>query len=112
MHSTAILCEAKNEGLVHYPTALAPRSGSVPVTVHCADNAHTRSGYILGVLCTSSGSWSGTTPHCDCASGYQVVTVSGRQICQGELMLFTFSSHLYYSHTMFTIGKRMFHMSC
>ena len=90
MSLTAVLpnwCQAKSEGLVRYPTALAQSSGSVSVTAHCADNAHTRSGYSLGVLCSSSGSWSGTTPHCDCDTGYEDVTISGRQICQGVLTM-------------------------
>ena len=33
-------CRARNESLVHYPTTLAPVSGSVTVTIQCADNAH------------------------------------------------------------------------
>ena len=35
------MCEAKSEGLVRYPTTLAPVSGSVTVTTQCADNANT-----------------------------------------------------------------------
>ena len=35
------VCEAKSEGLVRYPTSLAPVSGSVTVTTQCADNANT-----------------------------------------------------------------------
>ena len=34
-------CEAKSEGLVRYPTTLAPVSGSVNVATECTDNAHT-----------------------------------------------------------------------
>ena len=78
-----ILCEAKSEGLVHYPTPLAPASGSVTVTTQCADNAHVRSGSSLSVRCTSSGTWSGTLV-CECDTGYRAVIVSGRQICQGN----------------------------
>ena len=33
------LCEARTEGLVRYPTTLAPTTGSVTVTAQCADNA-------------------------------------------------------------------------
>ena len=69
-------------GLVHYPTTIAPASGSVTVTTQCADNAH-RTSSSLSVSCTSSGSWSGTTPQCQCDTGYRAVTVSGRQICKG-----------------------------
>ena len=79
-----LLCEAKSEGLVRYPTTLAPASGSVTVTTQCADNAHVRSGSSLSIRCNSSGGWSGTTPVCECDAGYCAVIVSGRQICQGK----------------------------
>ena len=39
-------------GLVHYPTILAPVSGSVDVTTQCADNAH-RTSSSMSVICTS-----------------------------------------------------------
>ena len=83
MFSTSFLYHvARSVGLVRYPTTLAPASGSVTVTTQCADNAHFRSGSSLSVRCTSSGSWSGTTPVCECDTGYRAVSVSGRQICQ------------------------------
>ena len=76
-----ILCEAKTEGLVHYPTTLAPVSGSVTVTVQCADNAHSTIG--TNITCMSDGSWSGTV-HCQCNDGYILVEVShSKKICQG-----------------------------
>ena len=77
-----LACPAKSEGLVRYPTTLSPVSGSVSVTTQCADNAH-RTSSSLSVSCTSSGSWSGTTPQCQCDIGYSAVTVGGRQICKG-----------------------------
>ena len=80
-----IICEAKSEGLVRYPTTLPPVSGSVTVTTQCADNAHKTSSS-LTALCTSSGSWSGATPQCQCDTGYREVTVSGRLICQGYIL--------------------------
>ena len=70
-------------GLVHYPTTIAPASGSVTVTTQCADNAH-RTSSSLSVSCTSRGSWSGTTPRCQCDTRYRAVTVGGRQICKGS----------------------------
>ena len=76
------VCQAKSVGLVRYNTTLAPASGSVTVTTQCADNAHVKNGFSLIVTCTSTGSWSGTTPQCECDTGYRAVTVSGRQICQ------------------------------
>ena len=48
------VCEAKSEGLVRYPTTLAPVSGSVTVTTQCADNAN--SNWSEGAeMCQSSG---------------------------------------------------------
>ena len=82
--SVFIVCQARSVSLVRYPTALAPASGSVAVTTQCADNAHVRTGSSLSVRCSSSGSWSGTTPQCECDAGYRAVTVSGRQICQSK----------------------------
>ena len=73
------VCEAKSEGLVRYPTTLAPVNGSVNVTTQCADNAHIRSGSNLNVMCVSNGNWSGLIPQCECDSGYHAVG----QICQG-----------------------------
>ena len=75
-------CKARVIGLVHYPATTAPASGSVTVNTQCADNAH-RTSSNLNVSCTSSGNWSGTTPHCQCDTGYCAVTVSRRQIFQG-----------------------------
>ena len=74
-------------GLVHYPTTLAPVSGSVTVTAQCADNAHIRSGSSLSVRCTSTGSWS-RVPQCQCDEGYQVDINDGREICQGSVQFF------------------------
>ena len=82
-------------GLVHYPTTIAPVNGSMSVTARCADNAHKISS-ILSVNCTSSGNWSGTTPQCQCDTGYHAVNVSGRQICQTEGNFFSaFLQNLY-----------------
>ena len=77
------ICEAKSEGLVRYPTTLAPVSGSVTVTTQCADNAQ-RTSSSLSVTCRSDGSWSGSTPQCQCNTGYRPATINGRQICQTE----------------------------
>ena len=75
-------------GLVRYPTTLAPASGSVTVTTQCADNAHVKNGFSLIVTCTSTGSWSGTTPQCECDTGYRAVTVSARQMqCKRHIIL-------------------------
>ena len=80
------VCRAISEGLVRYPTTLAPMNGSETVTALCADNAHIRSGSSLNVTCASNGSWSGLIPQCECDSGYHAVG----QICQGlQIIIFT-----------------------
>ena len=89
------MCQARSVGLVRYPTTLAPASGSLTVTTQCADNAHVRTGSSLSVGCSYSGSWTGTTPQCECDAGYRAVTVSGSQICQCK----HFSSY-YLSHDL------------
>ena len=66
-------------GLVLYPTTDAPASS---VTAQCADNAHLQAGSSLTVTCSSTGSWTGQTPVCECDSGYEAATVSGVQLCQ------------------------------
>ena len=66
-----IVCPAQSDGLVRYPTTQAPASGSLTVTTQCAYNAHVRTGSSLSVMCSSSGSWSRTTPQCECDTGYE-----------------------------------------
>ena len=83
------MCEARTVGLVHYPTTLAPASGTQSVITQCADNAH-RTSSSLSVICNSSGIWGGQTPQCQCDSGYQTATENGKQICHGE----RFTSHV------------------
>ena len=78
------MCEAKSEGLVHYPTTLAPVSGSVTVTAQCADNAHTINFTGLNVTCNSNGSWSVQVSQCVCDKGYHETTLNGTHSCQGE----------------------------
>ena len=77
------VCGAKSEGLVDYPTTLAPVSGSVTVAVQCADSAHIINSTSLNVRCTSNGSWSGGTPVCACDERYHEITHNGTHICEG-----------------------------
>ena len=76
------VCRAKTEGLVRYPTTLAPGTGSVEVLAQCADNAHTTSSS-LTVTCIAGGAWSMLIPQCQCNEGYNENIVSGRSICEG-----------------------------
>ena len=78
-----MLCYAKNEGLVRYPTRVAPDSESINIRTQCADNAHIIAGSSLDVTCTFTGIWSGTTPQCDCNDGYREATVNHAQLCEG-----------------------------
>ena len=79
------MCEAKTEGLVHYPSTLAPVSESVTVTAQCADNAHSTIG--TNITCMSDGSWSGRV-HCQCDDGYILVEVThSKHICQGIVII-------------------------
>ena len=64
---------------MHYPTTLAPVSGSKRVTVQCADNAHSISLDMIA-WCVSGGSWvlsvaymeNPPFPNCECDTGYRV----------------------------------------
>ena len=77
------MCPARAEGLARYPATLAPVSGTQSVTTQCVENAH-RTSSSLSVTCSSTGSWSGQTPRCQCDTGYQEITdQSGNRICQG-----------------------------
>ena len=53
------------------------------MTAECADNAHVRNGSSLSVTCTSSGSWYGPVPQCECDEAYRRVTVNRKQKCVG-----------------------------
>ena len=79
-----VLCPAQSVDLVHYPRTTAPATGSVTECAQCAENAHTQAGSSLTVTCSSTGSWTGQTPVCECDTGYEAATVSGVQICQGQ----------------------------
>ena len=80
-------CQAKSVGLVHYPTTLAPVSGSKSVTTECADNAHIKSGFSLRVICHFNGNWSGVTPQCECNDGYRPATDNRKLFCEGRFIL-------------------------
>ena len=81
LYSYSDVCPAQSMGLVRYPATTAPESGSRTVIAQCADNAR-RVSSSLSVTCSSTGSWSGS-PRCQCNSGYDEVTIEGRQVCLG-----------------------------
>ena len=84
-------CPAKYEGLVQYPTTLAPVTGSKTVTIYCADNAHTISS-TMDVQCAHDGSWSDFIPVCECDVGYRKATFNHRLGCVGEVAFYTTST--------------------
>ena len=96
-----VTCESKSEGLVRYPTTLAPTNGSVTVTAQCADNAHITNSTSLIVACASEGIWSSETPHCQCDKGYTLVIVSEENHkCEGKgVMSFVFCSAVASAHS-------------
>ena len=90
------MCSAKNDGLVRYPTVLAPAvRGVITVTVQCADNANNATFFMI-VWCDILGGWqrifSKPVPRCQCNSGYRIATVESREICQGLSTLEVISS--------------------
>ena len=79
-----VVCPAQREGLVLYSATLAPATGSVTATAQCADNAHLQAGSSLTVTCSSTGSWTGQTPVCECDTGYEANNGNGGQLCQSK----------------------------
>ena len=80
------MCSAKNDGLVRYPTVIAPASGYKTVQVQCADNAYNNAISPMIVRCDPLGVWrrflAYPLPRCQCNSGYRIAIVGSRQICQ------------------------------
>ena len=62
-------CQGFQTGLVVYPDAPAPVSGSVNINVACVDNA-VFSGSDQ-VTCASDGTWGPENPECQCSPGYE-----------------------------------------
>ena len=62
-------CRARQTGLILYPSAPAPVSGSARADISCVENAE-----VVGsssVLCQSDGTWSSqNNPVCQCRPGY------------------------------------------
>ena len=78
----AIVCEAKNVGLVHYPTTF----GSNLADVNCVDHAHQVTPDFTA-WCDASGNWSDKNIRCECDTDYRVFSRRNRQICEGKLNL-------------------------
>ena len=64
------ICPLHQEGLVLYPEAPAPVSGSVDVHFSCIDNASIPESESDTVTCHSNGTWSTDIPVCECNLGY------------------------------------------
>ena len=77
-------CPAQAVGLVRYPTAQAPASGTVSVTTQCVPNAQ-KNGSSLDVMCSAEGYWGSERPGCVCSPGYQLGTDNnGNEICTSK----------------------------
>jgi hypothetical protein len=62
-------CKSRKVGLVLYPDAPAPVSGSANIDISCVENA-----VVSGsseVTCRSNGTWGPETPVCQCRLGYE-----------------------------------------
>ncbi|CAI8036642.1 Ephrin type-A receptor 5 [Geodia barretti] len=62
-------CKSRQVGLVLYPDAPAPVSGSANIDISCVDNA-----VVSGssrVTCGSDGTWGSQSPVCQCRLGYE-----------------------------------------
>ena len=62
-------CKPQDVGLVVYPSAPAPVSGSVNIDISCVENA-----VVSGsprVTCSSDGTWGPQNPVCQCRLGYE-----------------------------------------
>ena len=62
-------CRSFQNGLVLYPDAPAPVSGSANINIKCVNN-----GVVLGsplVTCRSDGTWATANPVCRCSPGYE-----------------------------------------
>ena len=62
-------CRSFQSGLVLYPDAPAPVSGSENISIKCVDNAVISGS--PGVTCHSDGTWGPENPVCECRPGYE-----------------------------------------
>ena len=75
-------CKAQQIGLILYPSAPAPVSGSARTDISCVENAE-----VVGsssVMCQSNGTWSSqNNPVCQCRPGYANSLISGSNSDRG-----------------------------
>ena len=62
-------CKFRQVGLVRYPDAPAPVSGSANIDIDCVENAVVSGTPI--VTCGSDGTWGSQNPVCQCKCGYE-----------------------------------------
>ena len=62
-------CQSFQSGLVLYPDAPAPVSGSENITISCVPNAVVSGS--AQVTCHSNGTWGPENPVCECRPGYE-----------------------------------------
>ena len=62
-------CQSRQSGLVRYPDAPAPVSGSDNINIRCVPNAKVSGS--AQVTCHSNGTWGPENPVCQCLVGYE-----------------------------------------
>ena len=62
-------CQLRESGLVRYPDAPAPVSGSENINIRCVPNANVSGS--AQVTCHSNGTWGPENPVCQCLVGYE-----------------------------------------
>ena len=70
-------CPSQQKGLVLYPAAPAPVSGSGAVDISCVTNGETAGSGTA--TCSSEGEWGPETPVCGCSPGYEVDMASNTE---------------------------------
>ena len=79
-------CQSFQNGLVVYPDAPAPVSGSENISMNCVDNA-----VVSGspqVTCYSNGTWGQANPVCECRLGYEnrMTECFSKSTCNNSMM--------------------------
>ena len=80
-------CKSRRVGLVLYPDAPTPVSGTANIRVTCVENAvFQENALVVTAMCNSSGYWVGEeNPVCECKLGHEEREEDGVKLCVGKL---------------------------